>query len=48
MVLQNNFFKDVLDKRLEDRVDEMMQRGLIRELAQFHADHNQARLEQAQ
>ncbi|XP_015914703.1 tRNA dimethylallyltransferase isoform X2 [Parasteatoda tepidariorum] len=32
--------KDVLDKRLDDRVDEMISRGLLSELIEFHNSYN--------
>ena len=35
----------VLDERLDARVDDMMARGLVEELAGFHRQHNQQRLE---
>ena len=36
--------KIVLDSRLDKRVDEMMDAGLLRELEDFHKDYNQQRL----
>ena len=34
----------VLDERTDRRVDEMMERGLMEELSQFHDLYNQQRL----
>lgn len=36
--------QDVLDKRLDSRVDDMLERGLLRELHEFHAEYNEQRL----
>ncbi|KAF6199898.1 hypothetical protein GE061_006196 [Apolygus lucorum] len=36
--------EDVLDKRLDDRVDDMMKRGLVGELLNFHKKYNEDRL----
>uniref|UniRef100_A0A146MCA4 tRNA dimethylallyltransferase, mitochondrial n=2 Tax=Lygus hesperus TaxID=30085 RepID=A0A146MCA4_LYGHE len=36
--------EDVLDKRLDDRVDDMMNRGLVQELLNFHKSYNEERL----
>ena len=38
----------VLDRRLDDRVDDMIRRGLLTELADFHRAYNALRLEQNQ
>ena len=35
----------VLDRRLDDRVDDMIQRGLLAELSDFHRDYNVQRLQ---
>ncbi|XP_064606784.1 tRNA dimethylallyltransferase-like isoform X2 [Liolophura sinensis] len=35
---------EVLNKRLDDRVDDMMSRGLIKELEEFHHSYNKDRL----
>ncbi|XP_070557081.1 tRNA dimethylallyltransferase-like isoform X2 [Ptychodera flava] len=37
----------VLDERLDKRVDDMLRRGLLQELTEFHKDYNQLRLEQS-
>ncbi|XP_050703823.1 tRNA dimethylallyltransferase-like [Eriocheir sinensis] len=37
--------QDVLLKRLDDRVDEMIERGLLQELLDFHASYNSRRLQ---
>lgn len=36
--------KEVLDKRLDNRVDQMLELGLLKELKQFHKDYNDRRL----
>ncbi|BET03257.1 IPP transferase [Nesidiocoris tenuis] len=36
--------EEVLDKRLDDRVDDMMNRGLVQELLDFHNTYNEERL----
>ena len=36
-------FKETLDKRLEARVDDMIQRGLVDELLNFHEQYNELR-----
>nr|XP_024215582.1 tRNA dimethylallyltransferase [Halyomorpha halys] len=36
---------EVLDKRLDDRVDDMMSRGLLKELEEFHKEYNQRRIQ---
>nr|XP_053651055.1 tRNA dimethylallyltransferase-like isoform X1 [Cherax quadricarinatus] len=36
--------QEVLNKRLDDRVDEMIERGLLKELKDFHASYNAKRL----
>ena len=38
--------KEVLVQRLDERVDDMIRRGLLTELAQFHQLYNARRLEQ--
>ncbi|XP_076049545.1 tRNA dimethylallyltransferase-like [Oratosquilla oratoria] len=38
--------QDVLDKRLDGRVDDMIQRGLLQELQDFHEKYNASRLAQ--
>lgn len=38
-------FLIVLKKRLDDRVDEMLQRGLIKELLDFHKSYNEKRID---
>lgn len=38
------FIKEVLDRRLDARVDDMMSRGLVTELADFHRRYNAQRL----
>ena len=40
-------FVSVLRQRLDDRVDDMMARGLVEQLADFHRQHNKQRLESA-
>ncbi|XP_055949856.1 tRNA dimethylallyltransferase-like [Argiope bruennichi] len=37
--------KEVLNQRLDDRVDEMLERGLISELLNFHKDYNEKRID---
>ncbi|GFT78741.1 tRNA dimethylallyltransferase [Nephila pilipes] len=37
--------KDVLGPRLDDRIDEMIERGLITELLDFHNNYNQSRID---
>lgn len=36
--------QEILDKRLDERVDDMMKRGLIEELLEFHKTYNEDRL----
>ena len=36
--------QEVLDRRLDSRVDDMMSRGLVAELADFHHLYNERRL----
>lgn len=38
--------QEVLDKRLDDRVDDMMSRGLLKEMQDFHKDYNQRRVQE--
>nr|XP_027238910.1 tRNA dimethylallyltransferase-like [Penaeus vannamei] len=40
--------RDVLDQRLDRRVDDMIERGLLQELKDFHADYNRQRLKEGQ
>ncbi|XP_042878743.1 tRNA dimethylallyltransferase-like [Penaeus japonicus] len=40
--------QDVLDQRLDRRVDDMIERGLLQELKDFHADYNKQRLKEGQ
>lgn len=40
--------QDVLDQRLDRRVDDMIERGLLQELKDFHADYNRQRLKEGQ
>lgn len=35
----------VLDKRLDDRVDDMLSAGLIEELRDFHVQYNQQKVQ---
>ncbi|XP_038057557.1 tRNA dimethylallyltransferase-like [Patiria miniata] len=37
--------RDVLDRRLDERVDDMLCRGLLKELADFHHEYNRKRVE---
>ena len=37
----------MLDRRLDDRVDDMISRGLLSELAHFHSEYNARRIEQS-
>jgi tRNA dimethylallyltransferase len=37
-------FQEVLDKRLDSRVDAMLEQGLLRELLDFHRLYNKQRL----
>jgi tRNA A37 N6-isopentenylltransferase MiaA len=39
------FLQEVLDKRLDLRVDAMLEQGLLRELLDFHRQYNKQRLE---
>lgn len=39
-----HFFQDILNKRLDSRVEEMLERGLIQELLDFHKRYNEYRL----
>ena len=45
--LPKNLFA-VLNKRLDDRVDSMIEQGLIDEMTKFHENYNMTRLEQKQ
>lgn len=38
--------QEVLDTRLDDRVDKMMEQGLIRELEDFHKEYNLCRIKE--
>ncbi|XP_066963285.1 tRNA dimethylallyltransferase isoform X1 [Macrobrachium rosenbergii] len=40
--------QDVLDERLDERVDDMIKRGLLQELTDFHMAYNTARLRDGQ
>lgn len=39
------FFQAIHDERLDSRVDSMLEEGLIDELLDFHARHNQNRIQ---
>lgn len=39
------YFQQVLDKRLNDRVDNMMKQGLVQELSTFHTRYNEERIQ---
>jgi tRNA A37 N6-isopentenylltransferase MiaA len=43
-MFKNCFLQEVLDKRLELRVDAMLDQGLLGELLEFHRLYNKQRL----
>lgn len=45
LIYSLHLFQDVLDQRLDSRVDSMLQNGLIRELLDFHDRYNKDRIE---
>lgn len=46
-MIEISLLQDVLDRRLDDRVDDMISRGLLSELAHFHAEYNARRIEES-